>query len=286
MTQTTIPGDDGHRVAAYYRTTESRVGYRLLLRGARHFGYYEPGQSRWSFTAAVRQMEDQLAARLDLPAGSTVMDAGCGTGAVACRLAAVYGLRVHGVDLLDGNVADARRRAAARGVDHLTDFTLGDYSRERLESGSVDGVYTMETLVHVGDVESALSAFHQALRPGGRLVLFEYAHVPYAQMPSEAAVAFRRVNDLAAMPAFDRFEHGVLQRLLAAAGFADVTVEDLTDRMVPMLSAFRALARVPYALGRALRADHHLVNAMAAVEFWRHRGLWSYHVYSARKPGA
>ena len=75
---------------SYYDTLESRIGYRLLLGGTRHFGYYEPG-TLWPFSLApaLRRMEDYLYASLDLPKGAMVLDAGCGVGHVALHLAKV-----------------------------------------------------------------------------------------------------------------------------------------------------------------------------------------------------
>lgn len=63
----------------YYHSLESRIGYRLVLGGTRHFGYYEPG-TKWPFpvSKALRAMEDHLISNLDLETGSKIMDAGCG----------------------------------------------------------------------------------------------------------------------------------------------------------------------------------------------------------------
>jgi SAM-dependent methyltransferase len=80
-------GSPQRRVIDYYRRLESRVPYALLLGGTRHFGWYPPGAERLPMRAALRLMEDRLGGALDLPAGALVLDAGCGRGAVALRLA-------------------------------------------------------------------------------------------------------------------------------------------------------------------------------------------------------
>ena len=81
-------------IQSYYDTWESRIGYKLLLGGTRHFGYYDPG-TLWPFplTPALRRMEDYLYASLDLPEGAKVLDAGCGVGHVALHLAQVCTFR-------------------------------------------------------------------------------------------------------------------------------------------------------------------------------------------------
>lgn len=100
-------------VRHYYDRTESRLGYTFLLRGTKHYGWYEPGQSKWEFARALARMEDELAARLALPEGAEVLDAGCGTGVVARALANRHGLVVTGIDLLDLEHPGSRRQSCA-----------------------------------------------------------------------------------------------------------------------------------------------------------------------------
>ncbi|KAG8161226.1 hypothetical protein KVR01_009490 [Diaporthe batatas] len=63
----------------YYQSLESRIGYRLVLGGTRHFGYWD-NDSWWPFpiTPALRKMEQKMFERLNLPEGASVLDAGCG----------------------------------------------------------------------------------------------------------------------------------------------------------------------------------------------------------------
>jgi sterol 24-C-methyltransferase len=271
------------RVWRYYDRTESRVGYRLLLHGTKHFGWYEPGQSNWQFTAAMRRMEDELGQRLDLRKGSEVLDAGCGVGDVARRMASAFELDVTGIDILDFNVDEARRRSEAAGLAGVTRFFEGDYHNLAFPDASFDGLYTMETFVHSANPERALSEFLRVLRPGGRLVMFEYSRTPEAQLSPAARVAFKKVCDLAEMPAWYRLNHGDLEHLLAEAGFAVDSTTDVTARMLPMLNAFAILGKFPYFVGRVTHRTDKVVNALSGVEMWRHRDAWKYNIYVAHK---
>lgn len=286
MTQQTLPaGSHLGDVSRYYRTTESRLGYALILGGTKHFGYYEPGDNPWALRAAMRRMEDQLGHRLALQPGSKVLDAGCGMGDVATHLAAEpLALEVTGIDILDFNLHQARRRAAARGVADRTRFLAMDYANLDFPAQSFDGAYTMETLVHSDSVERVLHGLHRVLRPGGRLVHFEYSREPAATTSLAAARMLRQVNEAAAMPAFNRLEHGVLERLLEQTGFVDVQVEDVTSSMLPMLRVFSLMGRPAYAVARLLGQPTRAVNAMSGVEFYRHQEAWRYQIYSCRKP--
>lgn len=275
--------DNSADVIRYYNKTESKVGYDVFLRGTKHFGLYRPGDSAWNSQAALLRMEDKLAQELDLAPGAKVLDAGCGVGEVADHLAKEYGLDVTGIDILDFNIEEANNRAKRLGLENHVSFQEMSYAQLDFPDETFDGVYTMETLVHAADAEGVLQQFNRVLKKGGRLVLFEYSRTPDRNMPKRASEAFRRVNDVAAMPSFQRFDHGVLEQLLEKAGFTSVTVEDITAQMLPMVHCFAIIARLPYAVALRLHKEEKLINAMSAVEFWRYRQYFRYNVYTANK---
>jgi hypothetical protein len=65
----------------YYANLESRIGYRLVLGGTRHFGFYTSG-SYWPFPIgkALRAMEDNLIATLALEKDREYWTQGAGLG--------------------------------------------------------------------------------------------------------------------------------------------------------------------------------------------------------------
>ncbi len=276
--------DNIQRVRRYYDRTESRLGYTYLMGGSKHYGWYEPGQGRWQFKAAMARMEDELEARLALPADSYLLDAGCGTGAVARALASRHGHRVLGLDVLEWNIKEARDKSAIEGLADRTEFRLGDYHRLDIASSVFNGAYTMETLVHSGDPDAMLRELFRVLQPGGRVALFEYSHKGQDELQPAAWEALRRVCASAEMPAWLHFEDGVLDSKLATAGFRDIYTEDVTPRMLPMLEAFDTLGRFPYWVGRRVGKVEKTVNAMSAVEMNRHRSAWRYNITTATKP--
>lgn len=64
-------------------------------------------------------MEDHLARLLDVPDGSTVLDAGCGYGHVAIHLAWCHRLKMAGVDVVDRHLSRARENVQRAGLDNL-----------------------------------------------------------------------------------------------------------------------------------------------------------------------
>ena len=276
--------DPQQQVIAYYRRLESRLGYTLLLGGTKHFGWYPPGSERLPMRAALTLMEDRLGCALDLPSGALVLDAGCGRGAVALRMATNFGLRVEGVDILAGDIHRARREAARRGTVDRTHFQVMDYQSLAFPDGHFDGAYTMETLVHAVDSAAVLGELHRVLEPGGRLVLFEYSMAPRGELTARQRRVFDAIIAESAMHSLPGFVHGCFPALLHAAGFRDVAVEDVSERMLPMLRRLAQVFWVPYQLSRPLRMQRRLVNALAAVEAYRYQAVWRYNIVTASKP--
>ena len=272
------------QVIDYYRRLESRVAYTLLLGGTRHFGWYPPGSEGLPMRAALRLMEDRLGRALDLPAGALVLDAGCGRGAVALHLAAAFGLHVEGVDILAGDIRRAARNAARHSGPGNARFQVMDYRRLRFPDGHFDGAYTMETLVHAADSQLVLRGLHRVLKPGGRLVLFEYSIAPREQLTARQRRLFDAIAEESAMHSLPTFVHGCFPALLHAAGFRDVVVQDVSERTLPMLRRLARLLWLPYQLSRPFGMQRRLVNAMAAVEADRQPAVWRYNVVTAAKP--
>jgi SAM-dependent methyltransferase len=130
-----------------------------------------------AFTQATDTEVAVLRALLDLPAGSRLLDVGCGTGRHAVPLARA-GLDVTGIDLSPAMLELAEARAREAGVE----LTLLEADARRLpgELGPFDAAICLcegafclvaagaEPLAHD---RAILAAIHRVLRPGGRLVL-------------------------------------------------------------------------------------------------------------------
>ncbi len=229
-------------------------------------------------------MEAFLGQQLNVPEGSTGLDAGCGVGDVARYLATHFGLKVTGIDLLDFNVDQAKLRSQRDQLKDKVCFDVMDYSELTFPDETFDFVYTLETLVHSDNPETVLEGFFRVLRPGGRLVMIEYSKDPDTAIPSRVLDMLHFVNQVAAMPAFNRFDHGVLVDLVRKRGFSDVATLDITDRMLPMVRCFAIVGALPYAVARTLGKEAKVINAMSGVEFWRHRRYWQHNVVTATKP--
>ena len=277
--------DSLQRILRYYRSNESRIGYRVVLGGNRHFGYYEPGLRGHfrRFSTAQQAMEQLLIDTLALPAGSRILDAGCGEGYTARAVAEGLDAHVVGIDLLAESIERAREKADADPFGRLT-FEEMSFVDLAFDDGSFDGVYTMETLVHAPSPADVLAGYHRVLRPGGTLVMLEYSMPARGDVSEEDYELYVQMNRDAGMDGYLQLVHDGFPALLEGAGFADVTVEDITDRMMPMLRYFAAMAAVPYLVTRAMGRPDRFINVQTAVEGYRHREHFRYNVIRATRP--
>ena len=277
-------------VIDYFLKRESRWGYTLLLRGIKHFGYYPPGQENISMVRAQRFMMAKVCEALDLQKDSLVLDAGCGEGATSLWMARYGSLRVHGVDLLDTSIKKAKRRASRIGLpDGRVRFSVMDYSELYFPDETFDGVFTLETLVHAYDFRKTLAEFHRVLKKGGRIALFEYS------IPPVDAVALsegqKRMAELivrkSAMHSLPSFTHDSFPKILTEVGFDNISTQDVTSRILPMLKRFYQLAYVPYQIIRALGLEERFVNTTAGYECYKNvrknPAYFRYNIVTANK---
>jgi SAM-dependent methyltransferase len=133
--------------------------------------------------------EARLCAEL-VPAGSRVLDAGCGTGRVAIRLAEL-GYDCVGVDLDESMLAEARR--AAPGIPWLrADLAELDLPAQGIEDGFdlIVAAGNVVPLLASGTEPAAVRSLAAHLRPGGLLVAgfgLDAAHLPLAFAPVDLA---------------------------------------------------------------------------------------------------
>jgi 2-polyprenyl-3-methyl-5-hydroxy-6-metoxy-1,4-benzoquinol methylase len=117
-----------------------------------------------------------LAPFLHVSAGDAVLDVGCGVGRWSLPMAAA-GADVTGVDLSPSMVAEASRRAAARGLAARCRFLECDLAELDLEQ-RFSRIVIVTVLQHILDeqrLRSAIARLARHLRPGGRIVALEAA---------------------------------------------------------------------------------------------------------------
>ncbi len=126
------------------------------------------------FSNPAMDLEEAQAAKLDyvcrklrLAPGETVLETGCGWGALALHMAKHYGATVTAYNISKEQIAYARERARAEGLDGRVQFIEDDY---RNVGGEFDAFVSVGMLEHVGtDQYQALGAvIDRSLKVAGR----------------------------------------------------------------------------------------------------------------------
>lgn len=105
-----------------------------------------------------------------------ILDLATGTGDLALALArAVPGAQVLGLDLSEGMLDGARRKAVAAGLDARVLLERGDAEHLALADASVDAVTVAFGVRNFGDLECGLREMARVLKPGGRAVVLEFS---------------------------------------------------------------------------------------------------------------
>jgi cyclopropane fatty-acyl-phospholipid synthase-like methyltransferase len=107
---------------------------------------------------------------MELPAGSHVLDVGCGRGLVARHMAANLGWRMTGIDLSSVPISRAQTAASAA-LQFKPEFVHGDIYRHEFGE-RFDGIYGTGAFCHF-DAADLFARCATLLRPGGRLGFME-----------------------------------------------------------------------------------------------------------------
>lgn len=113
---------------------------------------------------------DHVCRKLRLEPGESVVEAGCGWGALALHMARNYGVRVKAFNISHEQIEWARRRAAEEGLEGKVEFVEDDY---RNISGKFDVFVSVGMLEHVGEshYRGFSEVIHRAIGERGRGLL-------------------------------------------------------------------------------------------------------------------
>ena len=161
------------------------------------------------------------------PAGSRVLEVGCGTGAQTVTLARNSpDARFVSFDRSEVSLERARERVRAAGVTNV-ELRREDLFALPFTPGSFDHAFVCFVLEHLPDPVAALTEVRRFVRPGGTITVFEGDHgSAYFHPDSEAArTAIRCQVELQRRIGGNANIGRQLYPLLREAGYAQVRVE-------------------------------------------------------------
>ena len=184
------------------------------------------------------RLQDQASTLVELlhsdttyPAGSRVLEAGCGVGAQTVTLAQNSPkAHITSIDISTQSVAEAEQKVTAAGFTNVT-FQQGDIFNLTFAPESFDHIFVCFVLEHLANPEQALTALQTVLKPGGTMTVIEGDHSStYFYPDSEAAHrAIECQVELQKRAGGNANIGRMLYPLLTAAGFQQVSV---SPRMV------------------------------------------------------
>ena len=166
--------------------------------------------------------------RLALPAGASVLDVGCGTGASAIPAAERVGPngKVIAVDLAERLLEIAQHKAATRNLESI-EFRLGDMENLEYPDQHFDAVICVFAIFFVRDVAKQIKELWRMVRPDGQLAITTWG--PRVWEPGStgwwSAVKELRPDLHAAFNPWDRIaEPKALRELFTEAGVPDAAI--------------------------------------------------------------
>jgi SAM-dependent methyltransferase len=148
-------------------------------------GYHSRENNRLQDQAEA--LADLLHSDTEYPAGSRVLEVGCGVGAQTITLAQhSRDARFTSVDVSPDSIAQAMRRANRAGLTNV-EFCQADIFALPFSPESFDHVFVCFVLEHLSRPVEALSILKRLLRPGGSITVIEGDHGSTYFYPDSAA---------------------------------------------------------------------------------------------------
>jgi SAM-dependent methyltransferase len=121
-------------------------------------------------------LAELLHADTSYPAGSRVLEAGCGVGAQTITLSRNSPLaRITSIDISETSLEEAKRRASSAGVTNVR-FETADIFDMPYAAGSFDHVFVCFVLEHLPKPLEALKVLKTLIAPGGTITVIEGDH--------------------------------------------------------------------------------------------------------------
>lgn len=166
-------------------------------------------QRRWE-VPKLRRMGGRLT-------GGRALEVGCGRGVGTGLILELFGAEsVDAFDLDPRMVVQARARLARRGS--AARVWVGDAIAVSAPDASYDAVFDFGIIHHVPEWRRAVVEIYRVLKPGGRL---------FAEEVLEKFILHPVVRRLLEHPLADRFDTEGFARALQAAGFEDISSEQV-----------------------------------------------------------
>ena len=194
--------------------------FAVAFGGHIHNGYWYSTDDDSTLHVAMQRLNDLVIEKVAARKGWSVLDLGCGTGELARQLAERAGCESVGVSNSQVQMAEANAAARAANLDGLAKFQFADAHSLPFPDARFDAALAVESLCQMEDRPRVFSELGRVLRPGGRLVVVDFAErVPISPGQKDFLTAEQQAD-------FMRF--GEIGDLFGRAGFHLLESMDLS----------------------------------------------------------
>ena len=253
--------DAVERAEEYYDSAESDAFYKTIWGGEDiHIGLYRSESE--TIADASRRTVEEMAKRIQVCGPNTrIMDLGAGYGGSARYLAKTFGCKVTCLNLSETQNTRNRELTAQAGLDDLVSVVHGDFENIPDTDDSYDVVWSQDAILHSGRRERVLDEVARILAPHGQLVFTDPMQSDYCP-------------DGVLQPILDRIQLSTLgsfrfyREKLAARGFQEESIEDLTDQLRNHYFRVGQALRENYDQAVELSGKTYVNNMLKGLQHW------------------
>jgi phosphoethanolamine N-methyltransferase len=193
--------------------------------------------------------------------GASVLDIGCGAGGIDIALVARHGAGfVTGIDVEDPVLDRARVLVGAAGLGERIGLVKVAPGPLPFPPGSVDLVFSKDSIVHIPDKVALMAEVFRVLKPGGRFIASDWL-IGHDGAPSPGMAAYVAAEGLD----FGMASPGRYAQAMAAAGFVGISTESRNAWYREVAVEELARLRGPVGAAAAQRVGQAFVDKNAEV---------------------
>ncbi|HEY2000521.1 cyclopropane-fatty-acyl-phospholipid synthase family protein [Paraburkholderia sp.] len=225
------------KASARYHRDVSNDFYKLWLDDRMVFscGYFESGNE--TLDEAQLKKIDHVLREIRVQPGQSLLDVGCGWGALVMRAAEKYGARCVGVTLSENQYQLATERVRAAGLSDRVEIRLGDYRDVR---GTFDRIASVAMFEHLGrdNLPSHFAMVRGLLADDGMFIEHRITHSDSDKGDPQAPAG--ELNGGFMFPSAEHSRRSQVTRALQESGFEALHVQNLGRHYATTLRSWAA----------------------------------------------